>query len=227
MWLATSSLLGAPIVHAAGHLGLPLFFTPLSLLVVLAANPVYGRIVHGRMHPIALWGGVGFMTLGNFFAVIVAPSSQWQAFVVRLASCARIAFRNLLEDLLERATEPRDDSAAIQRRFSLEDDLRLIVLMHGDGTGFRIHHPHETDAASEILVHLRSYLRAPISRRSDFDCKICRSRPEPVRHAGRRDAFSPDERNVRLADRVGPAGEMKATGGHHDSETQRFDVLIQ
>jgi hypothetical protein len=152
--------------------------------------------------------------------------------VARLACCpARLnTYVNsvcLFEDLLEGTDEPGDDCAAVQRCFSLEDELRLIVPMHGDGPCFWIHHPHETDAASEVLVHLRRYLGAPISRRSDFDCKIRWSRPEPIRHPGRRDAFSPNERNVRLADRVGPAGEMKATGGHHYSETQRFDVRIQ
>ena len=105
--------------------------------------------------------------------------------VARLTYCAvrlndYVDFVQLLEDLLERTAEARDDFAAIQRRLSLEDDLRLIVLMNGDGPGFRIDHPDDTHAASEILGHLRGDLSTPISRRSDFDCKIRWSRPEPI-----------------------------------------------
>jgi len=49
---------------------------------------------------------------------------------------------------------PGTTAPPLQRRFSLENDLRLILLMNGNRPRFRIHYPDEMDAASEVLVHL-------------------------------------------------------------------------
>src|ERR1044072_2967870 len=78
----------------------------------------------------------------------------------------------LSEDLLEGTAEARDDCAAVQDRFSLEDDPRRLGLMNGDGPSFRIGGADETHPSRQVLVHFRGDLNAPISRRSDFDCKI-------------------------------------------------------
>ena len=86
MWLAIPPLLGAPIVHAIGHFGLPLLLAPLANLTLLAANPLYDRIVLGRTHPVSLWGGVALILLANFLAVVVSPNPGWQRFVLWLAS---------------------------------------------------------------------------------------------------------------------------------------------
>ena len=86
MWLATFSLMGAPIVHAIGHFGLPLPTVLLANLSLLAANPLHDRIAHGRMHPVSVWGGVFHLAFGNIVAVVVAPSPAWQRFVLWLAS---------------------------------------------------------------------------------------------------------------------------------------------
>jgi hypothetical protein len=86
MWLATSSLIGAPVAHAVGHYGLPSVVLPLTSLSTLAANPLFDRIAHGRVHPVSLWGGVCFMALGPILAVVVSPNPAWQRFVLWLAS---------------------------------------------------------------------------------------------------------------------------------------------
>jgi len=86
MWLTIPGLIMAPVVHAIGHHGLPAVVAPLAQFSLLAANPVYDRIAHGRMHPVALWGGVFFVVLGNILAAVVSPSPAWQRFVLWLAS---------------------------------------------------------------------------------------------------------------------------------------------
>ena len=86
IWLTIPSLLGAPIVHAIGHFGLPLVVAPLANLALLAANPLYDRLVIGRMHPVSLWGSLSFLVFGNFLAVVVSPHPGWQRFVTWLAS---------------------------------------------------------------------------------------------------------------------------------------------
>lgn len=86
MWLATASLIGAPVAHAVGHYGLPFLVLPLTNLATLVANPLFDRIAHGRMHPVSLWGGVFFVVFANILAVVVTPSPAWQRFVLWLAS---------------------------------------------------------------------------------------------------------------------------------------------
>ena len=85
MWLAIPPLLGAPVVHAIGHFGLPLVVAPLANLTLLAANPLYDRIVLGRAHPVSLWGGVLLVLFANVLAVIVSPHPAWHRFVLWLA----------------------------------------------------------------------------------------------------------------------------------------------
>jgi hypothetical protein len=85
MWLTIPSLLGAPIVHGIGHFGLPLVVAPLANLALLAANPLFDRIVLGRMHPASVWGSASFMVFANFLAVVVTPHPEWQRFVLWLA----------------------------------------------------------------------------------------------------------------------------------------------
>lgn len=85
MWLTIPSLLGAPIVHAIGHLGLPLVVAPLANLALLAANPLFDRFILGRTHPVSLWGSVGLVLFANFLAVVVSPSPVWHRFVLWLA----------------------------------------------------------------------------------------------------------------------------------------------
>jgi hypothetical protein len=86
MWLAMPALLGAPVVHAIGHLGLPLVVAPLANFALLAANPLFDRFVLGRMHPVSLWGSLSFVVFANFLAVVVSPNPGWQRFVLWLAS---------------------------------------------------------------------------------------------------------------------------------------------
>ena len=86
MWMTIPPLLGAPVVHAIGHFGLPLVVAPLANLTLLAANPLYDRIVIGRMHRVSLWGGVLLIIFANFLAVVVSPHPAWQRFVLWLAS---------------------------------------------------------------------------------------------------------------------------------------------
>ena len=86
MWLTIPPLLGAPIVHAIGHFGLPLVVAPLANLTLLAANPLYDRIVIGRVHPVSLWGGVFLVLFANVLAVVVSPNPAWHRFVLWLAS---------------------------------------------------------------------------------------------------------------------------------------------
>jgi hypothetical protein len=87
MWLTIpGTLIGAPVVHAIGHFGLPNVVAPLANLSLLAANPLYDRAAHGRMHPVSLWGSVFFVVLANVLAVVVSPSPTWQRFVLWLAS---------------------------------------------------------------------------------------------------------------------------------------------
>ncbi len=86
MWLAIpAALLGAPIVHAIGHFGLPLVVAPLFSLASLMANAIFDRVAHGRMHPVSLWGGIGFVVAANLQATVLAPNQTWQAFVLWLA----------------------------------------------------------------------------------------------------------------------------------------------
>ena len=85
MWLATAALMGAPVAHAVGHYGLPFVLLPLANITLLASNPVFDRIAHGRMHPVSLWGAVFFVLFANFLAVVVSPSPAWQRFVLWLA----------------------------------------------------------------------------------------------------------------------------------------------
>jgi hypothetical protein len=86
MWLATGTLIGAPLAHAIGHYGLPAGLAALANLSILAANPLFDRIAHGRMHPVSLWGSVFFFALGPVLAVVVSPNPAWQRFVLWLAS---------------------------------------------------------------------------------------------------------------------------------------------
>jgi hypothetical protein len=86
MWLSVPPLLGAPVVHAIGHFGLPFAVAPLANLALLAANPVYERIALGRIHRVTLWGSVLSVVFANFVAGVVAPSAAWQHFVLWLAS---------------------------------------------------------------------------------------------------------------------------------------------
>ena len=87
MWLTIpGTLMGAPVVHAIGHYGLPFIVAPLANLALLAANPVYDRVAHGRTHPVSLWGSVFFVVVANILAVVVSPSPAWQRFVLWLAS---------------------------------------------------------------------------------------------------------------------------------------------
>jgi hypothetical protein len=76
MWLTIPPLLGAPVAHAIGHFGLPFVVAPLANFALLAANPVYDRIVLGRMHPVSLWGGVLSILFVNFLAVVVSPTRR-------------------------------------------------------------------------------------------------------------------------------------------------------
>ena len=86
MWLAIPALIMAAVVHAVGHFGLPPAVTPLANFSLLAANPLHDRIVHGRVHPVSLWGGVFCLVLNNILAVVVSPNPAWQRFVLWLAS---------------------------------------------------------------------------------------------------------------------------------------------
>ena len=87
MWLTIpGTLIGAPVVHAIGHYGLPFVVAPLANLSLLAANPLYDRLAHGRTHAVSLWGSVFFIVLANILAAVVSPSPTWQRFVVWLAS---------------------------------------------------------------------------------------------------------------------------------------------
>jgi hypothetical protein len=65
MWLATASLMGAPVAHAVGHYGLPLLVLPLANLATLVANPLFDRLAYGRMHPVSLWGSVFLVVFAN------------------------------------------------------------------------------------------------------------------------------------------------------------------
>jgi hypothetical protein len=86
MWLTIPGvLIGAPIVHAIGHYGLPPVVAPLANFSLLAANPLHDRITHGRMHPVSLWGGVFFVILANTLAAVISPSPTWHRFVLWLA----------------------------------------------------------------------------------------------------------------------------------------------
>jgi hypothetical protein len=86
MWLTISGpLLGAPLAHAIGHFGLPFVVAPLAAALFALANPIYDRIAHGRIHPVSLWGGLGFFLFGGFQAQVLAPNPKWQAFVMWLA----------------------------------------------------------------------------------------------------------------------------------------------
>ena len=86
VWLTMPTLLGAPIVHAIGHFGLPLAVAPFANLALLSANPLYDRFILGRVHPVSLWGGVSLLVFNNLLAVIVTPNPGWQRFVLWLAS---------------------------------------------------------------------------------------------------------------------------------------------
>ena len=86
MWLAMPPLLMAAVVHAIGHFGLSGIVAPLMNFLLLSANAVHDRIVHGRMHPVSLWGAVFFIVLGNILAAVVAPNPTWHRFVLWLAS---------------------------------------------------------------------------------------------------------------------------------------------
>jgi hypothetical protein len=87
MWLTIpGTLMGAPVVHAIGHFGLPFAIAPLANISLLAANPLYDRVAHGRVHPVSLLGSVFFVVFANILAVVVSPSPTWQRFVVWLAS---------------------------------------------------------------------------------------------------------------------------------------------
>jgi hypothetical protein len=86
VWLTIPTLLGAPVVHAIGHFGLPLAMAPLANVTLLAAQPLYERFTVGRVHPVSLWGSVSLLVFNNVLAVIVTPHPAWQRFVFWLAS---------------------------------------------------------------------------------------------------------------------------------------------
>ena len=47
---------------------------PLANFMLLGANPLYDRIVLGRVHPVSLWGGLFLVAFANFLPWSFAES---------------------------------------------------------------------------------------------------------------------------------------------------------
>jgi hypothetical protein len=90
MLLATAgSLMAAPLAHLIGKLP-ALRETPAIILIPLAmlymAGAVYDRLVHGRLHPVSLWGGLSLLAWAQLRALVIGPSVWWHRFAGWLIS---------------------------------------------------------------------------------------------------------------------------------------------
>ena len=90
MLLATAgSLMAAPLAHLLAHLP-ALREPPAIILVPLAmfymASTVHDRIVHGRIHPVSLWGGLSLLAWALLRAAVIGPSAPWHRFAGWLIS---------------------------------------------------------------------------------------------------------------------------------------------
>jgi hypothetical protein len=85
----TGSLMAAPLAHLIAKFP-TLREIPPAILIPLAAlymaSALHDRIVHGRVHPVSLSGGVSLLAWAQLRAAVVGPSDAWHEFAGWLIS---------------------------------------------------------------------------------------------------------------------------------------------
>jgi hypothetical protein len=90
MLLATTgSLMAAPLAHLIAKFPAlreipPVILIPLAGLYMSSA--LHDGIVHGRVHPVSLWGGLSLLAWAQLRAGVVGPSDAWHRFAAWLVS---------------------------------------------------------------------------------------------------------------------------------------------
>jgi hypothetical protein len=88
MLFATVAMLPAPFAHLVGHnptLGANPAIMLLLLLASVVASGAYDFVRFRRIHPLSLWLGLGLFVLDLLCAMVVGPSSAWQAIAAYIA----------------------------------------------------------------------------------------------------------------------------------------------
>ena len=83
--LATvGSMMAAPLAHLISYFPALRAFPPVILLPLAAlyfSSAIYDRLVHGRVHPVSLWGGVGLLAFSLLRGGLIGSSDAWHRFV--------------------------------------------------------------------------------------------------------------------------------------------------
>lgn len=88
MLFATVAMLPAPFAHLVGHnpaLGANPAIMLVFLLGSVVASGVYDIVRFRRIHPVSLWLGLGLFVVDLLCAIVVGPSSAWQAIAALIA----------------------------------------------------------------------------------------------------------------------------------------------
>jgi hypothetical protein len=83
----TGSLMAAPLAHLIAKFPSlreipPIILIPLAVLYMTGA--LHDRIVHGRVHPVSLWGGLALLGWAQLRAAVIGPSDAWHQFAAWL-----------------------------------------------------------------------------------------------------------------------------------------------